>query len=481
MAPQQQNTDSREVAVTDPAQYNGARGADSLADDSDIAIRLWGSSGSERSVRPTWTTDSVLIYMIADLVCASGGRVAEESPEIMAAHFATSRQAVVAARRVQTSILEFLTCRPGDRGGGAILIYQPSTHVATSFSDDMVRRALGQAKPGQILLAENIGQRLRELPGIEVRDVPTLASASGDEHTALKELVWTTPDRVAFLQTSTGDDLEPRTAELPPLEATVIVHSPFARRADEAVSPSTVKGESVLKRDSEDSPRQASPLPKDAPRRGPASKEFRESPDSSSALTLEEFVQPPFFTRTRVILGVVALILVASLIAVFDRPVHVAKRPIPVRQDQTGAAEVREQEAQEKQAPSKTEPGASAPQPELQIVKTEIAKPPIVRAPITKSASKLPLPTQLQVTDKTSIDYRGKKDIPETPAPYNDGSGGVSQKDIPALLKMAQADAGAGNYDKARTEFRKILGLQSGNPDAKEGLHKLDIIQKDQR
>jgi hypothetical protein len=418
--------------------------------------------------------------MIADLVCASGGRVAEELPEIMAAHFATSRQAVVAARRIQTSILEFLSCRRGDRGGGAILIYQPSTHLATSCSDGMVGRALGQAKPGQILLAENICQRLREVPGIEVRDVPALACASGDEQTSLKELVWTTPDRVAFLQTSAGDDVEPRTAELPPLGATVIVHSPFARRADQAVSPATVKGESVPRRDSEDSPRPASPVAKDA-RRGPASEEFGESPGSSSALTLEEFVQPPFFTRTRVILGVVALVLVAALIAVFNRPVHVAKRPIPVQQDQTGAAEVREQEAPEKQAPSQIEPEASTPQPESKIAKTEIVKPPIVKATITKSASKLPLAAQPQMPDKTSIDYRGKKDIPETPAPYNDESGGVSQKDIPALLKMAQVDAGAGNYDKARTEFRKILGLQPGNPDAKEGLHKLDIIQKDQR
>jgi Flp pilus assembly protein TadD len=57
----------------------------------------------------------------------------------------------------------------------------------------------------------------------------------------------------------------------------------------------------------------------------------------------------------------------------------------------------------------------------------------------------------------------------------------VSLKDIPVLLRMAQQDAGAGNYAKARTEYRKILGLQPNNPDARDGLHKLDIIQKDQQ
>jgi hypothetical protein len=472
MAPYEQKTDSKEFEVADPAQCAAPPGSDSGADVSDIAIRLWSSQESAGRVPLTWATDSVLVYMIADLVCASSGRIAEESPEIMAAHFGASRQAVVAARRIQTSILEFLACRPGERVAGAILIYQPRAHFATGFSDDMVRRALGQAKPGQILLAENISQRLRELPGIEVRDVPAVASAPGGERTGLKELVWTTPDRVALLQTSAGEEVEPRTAEFPPLGATVIVHSPVARPADQAVPPAPVKGESISKSDLKDVSKEASPITQ---RRGPASKEFPEGADSSSALSLEEFVAPPLFTRTRMIFGVVALVLVAALVSVLNRPAHVSKRPIPVQQDQAAATDL-----PEKQAPAKIEPEASTPQPESKAVKTEIVKPPIVKPSINRFTSKLAA-AQQQVPDKTSVDYRGKKDVPETPASYNDESGGVSQKDIPALLKMAQGDAGAGNYDKARTEFRKILGLQPGNPDAKEGLHKLDIIQKDRQ
>jgi len=53
----------------------------------------------------------------------------------------------------------------------------------------------------------------------------------------------------------------------------------------------------------------------------------------------------------------------------------------------------------------------------------------------------------------------------------------VSQKDIPALLKMAQKDAGSGNYDNARREFNKVLQLQPSNQDAKEGLRKLALAQ----
>ena len=464
MAPYEQKTDSKEFELADPAQFRRSPGADARADVTTIAIRLWSSQGSARSVPLSWATDSVLIYMIADLVRASSGHLAEESPEPLAAHFGTCRQAVVAARRIQTSILEFLACRPGDRVGGAILIY----HVATGFSGDTVRRALGQAKPGQILLAENISQRLHELPGIEVRDVPPMAGSPADDENGWKELVWTTPDRVALLQTSAGDDV-------PLLGATVIVPAPFARRAEQAVPPATAKGESGSKNDSEGRSRQASPVAQDVHRRGAASEEFPESSNNSSALSIEEFVQPPLFTRTRVILGVVALVLAVSLIAVLNRPVHVARPPIPARQDQTVATE-----APEQQAPVKTEPEAAMPQSESKIVKTEIVKPPVVKPPIIKSTSKPAAAPQQQIPERAFVDNRVKKDIPETTSSYNDESGGVSQKDIPALLRMAQADAGAGNYDKARTEFRKILGLQPGNQDAREGLHKLDIIQKDQ-
>jgi outer membrane protein assembly factor BamD (BamD/ComL family) len=58
---------------------------------------------------------------------------------------------------------------------------------------------------------------------------------------------------------------------------------------------------------------------------------------------------------------------------------------------------------------------------------------------------------------------------------------GFSQKDIPTLLQLAQSALGAGNYDKARREYGLVARLQPGNQDAKQGLHKLDIIQGQNR
>jgi hypothetical protein len=437
----EQKTDSREFEIANP---------DQSPDATDLALRLWGPERSEPRACLSWKTDSVLVYMIADLVGASHGRIAEESPAIMGAHFKSSRQAIVAAKRIQTSMLEFLACRPGERIGAAILLYGPRTKTGESagFSADTAQQALRQAKPGQILLAQNISDHQSDFPGVEFRTVPALSTVMGGRQTELKELVWTAPEKIALFQDSLGDEAEPQNGDAPLVGATVIVHSPFARRGpnSEGVPPAV-----------------------DAP----APEELQESSGSSSELRLEEFGELPFLTRTRVILGAVVLVLVGALIAVLNHPVHVSKLPIPVQQEQVGATEV-----PDKQPPPKTEPDATQTQLESKTVKTEIAKPQIVKPPIIKSAAKPSVAAPPQMPDKASVDTRAKKDVPETTTPYSEESGGVSQKEIPTLLKMAQADAGAGNYDKARIEFRKIQGLQPGNQDAKEGLHKLDLIQK---
>jgi hypothetical protein len=78
----------------------------------------------------------------------------------------------------------------------------------------------------------------------------------------------------------------------------------------------------------------------------------------------------------------------------------------------------------------------------------------------------------------SDIHVKSNKENAEEPEAYAD-SGGVSQKDIPALLGMAQRDAGAGNYDRAKREYKKILSLQPSNQEAKDGLRRLDLIQQD--
>jgi hypothetical protein len=435
MAQYEQKTDSREFEVASPERNAGSWGGDSRTDATDIAIRLWGPERSDRSVRLTWKADSILVYMIADLVSASRGSVGEESSAVMAAHFDSSRQALVAARRIQTSILEFVACRSGERTtGAAILIYPSSASSPAGFSGEMALQALAEAKPGQILLVEYSSQQLRDLPGVEIRAVPALSIVPGDWQGGMTELIWTTPERLAQLQDTVGAEVEPQSGDNRPVDATVIVTSPV-RDAGQGL------------------PNEAAPPPTSDNRRQ----------SSSSSLTEElDAGERPLLTRTRVILGGVAVVLVVVMIFVLQ-PARVSKPRIVPPQEQTGATE-----NPVHQPPAVSGPEAATPQPEPATDKPQAKAPTAVAQP-RKPAKPL-------------LDNRvkNKKETAEEPEAYDD-SGGVSQKDIPALLGMAQRDAGAGNYDKAKREYKKVLSLQPSNQEAKDGLHRLDLIQQDEQ
>ena len=263
----------------------------------------------------------------------------------MAAHFDSSSQALLAARRIQTSILEFLACRPGDRVGCAIVIYVPRTTDPTGLSGAMVHQELRHAKPGQILLAANASRRLRDLPGIEFVTEPALtvmgdggptgSRESGSTETGLTELVWTTPERVAILRESVGDWSEPQSSDSPNMGATLIVDAPFARHegANESVPPVAPTNDFVIKDSSEPQSLRAAHVLADAQNRNQLSQELEDSPRGSSSDEIE-FEEQPLLTRTRLILGVVALVLVAAVIAILFRPTQVTRRPPLSQQDQ---------------------------------------------------------------------------------------------------------------------------------------------------
>lgn len=188
-----------------------------------------------------------------------------------------------------------------------------------------------------------------------------------------------------------------------------------------------------------------------------------DSPVTPDGLVLAPGVEgaepAPLLTRTRVIVGIVALILVGALVAVLDRPAHVAKLP-PTPQYQTGGT-VSPDNGQGPVAPPAEAKTPQSPSSDNQ--------------PRAQGGVAQPPPTKPDKRLKNKKASSEAKDNSEPPPPVEE-SGGMTQKDIPALLRMAQQDAGAGNYEKARSEFRKILQLQPSNADAREGLHKLDLI-----
>ena len=465
MAPYEPKTDSREFAVANQGQEPGAW-SDSASDATDIAIRLWGPDWSGQPGSLTWKTDSVFVYMIADLVLASHGRLAEESTAVMAAHFDSSRQALVAAKRIQMSILDFVACRPGN--GVAILIHQPSVPGANS---SLVQRTLRLAKPGQILVGEDVSQRLRGLSGIELLPVSTLTTGGAGQR-GLAELVWTTPERLADLQASVVEGAASQPESLPVgatmIVSTPIVNTPVRSTKQEATTPAvppvTGTGDFVYKRSS-DSALQRTPTAQQATADlVPRSDDLQGTQGVSLTQELDDLQQRPFLTRTRVILGGVGLVLVGALIAVLYLPTNETKVRVraPENHD-TGSGSV-----DSKPATVHSEPPQMQPQPPQ-------PKPPQQPAKLPKVAVQPPTPTP-------AADTRAKsKNIPLPPQQPQavDESGGLSQNDVPTLLRLAREDMGAGKYDKARSEYKKILQLQPSNQDAKDGLRRLDLIKSD--
>jgi hypothetical protein len=458
MAQYEQKTDSREFEVANPDQRTGPPGGNSPADAADIAIRLWGASRPDRRVPLTWKTESVLVYMIADLVSASRGRIAEESQAVLAAHFDSCRQAVVAAKRIQTAILEFLTCRPGERIGGAALIYQPRTTDPAGPSGELVQLELGQAKPGQILLAENVFRRMRDLPGMEFVTAP--GETSGDAPTGLSELLWTTSDRVARMQESVGDANEPLGAEALSVGATLIVNSPIVDSPIVRRGPTTNTAAPTARS-------QDYVAPETSSRRATGSAQ-----KATSSLTEElENGERPLFTRTRVILGVVAVVLLAALVAVFFQPTRVAKPQIPQAPQTQHPTPPTATGTTDQTAPTAQVPQAQAPAPKAEPPKAATKPPAAVRRPPVESIAR---------NKKEAQETKETQDTSEPPAVV-DESGNWSLSDIPRLLAMAGSDMGDGKYDKARREYRIVLRLQPKNQPALDGVSKLNKIQSDQQ
>jgi hypothetical protein len=401
---------------------------------SDLTIRLWRKR--PESAPLGWQTESVLIYMIVDLIAASGGRI-DESSGMMTARFASPGHALVAAQRIQTSIFEFLACRAGDFCGAAVLVHSPLSEPHGS-SGERILGALEWAQPGQILLAAGIASLLRGIPGVDLREVPALATGA-NEPEGLTELLWIPPGRMAELRAASE---RVRRDDDSSMGATLLVDTRLTgRTGSRGTGP---PGMGAL----------------------PGAEPTSEADSRAVEQRLETGRGPmnarPFFLRATTLIAVAAVAFVGVAVAVFY-PAHNLNPPphgqaSPANPKEKGSGQVLE---------TTTQPGMVAPQvPEASV------PPPLV----VKATSPIrPAP------DKPTRNPGRSKDNPSAAAPAVEIQGfeGMTQADIPRLLQFAKADAGNGNYGRAGKEYQVILRLQPNNAAAREGLRKLEIAQSD--
>jgi hypothetical protein len=431
MVPFEPKTDSKEFEIPNPDQNpaTGSRIAASAA--ADLTIRVWRRDGGGGTAALTWQSESVLVYMIADLVAASHGRTAVEMPAAMAAHFGNSLHALVAAKRIENAILEFLACRPGDYMGAAVLIHPP---VAAGFSQGMAQSALRLAEPGQIILSEEVSRRFQDLPGIELRAVPALTTG-GTEHTGLAELIWTSPERLASLRNSAN--VAPPTSEVgPPVGATMIVNSPRATPRS-----NTASGSERI----------------DTASRRPSATEGFKNREGAFEEGLAEFEERrSFVTRSKMVVGAVVMVLAIVALVLFY----------------PWSGSNVQHKSQANEAPAGTAPATTIEPPA-----SSTPQPPQVVQPTPEQPVK-PQPPPAKPPAKNKDKAKRAEDTPIQGFEGNSMYDGMTQKDIPRLLQWARSDAGNGNYSKAAQEYRVILQLQPYNSDAKEGLRKIQVAQQ---
>ena len=373
--------------------------------------------------------------MIADLVAASRGRAASETPSALTAHFDNTNLALVAARRIHLSILEFVSSKPGDYLGAAVFIHPPAS---AGFSSGMAQSALRVAEPGQIILAETVSRSLQDLPGIDLRPVAALTTG-GTEHAGLSELAWASPEQVAKLRESA----RVRPSASPAVGATMIVNAPIPGDRPQAGSDKT-----------------GTAKPKVTQR--PPQQGFAPAREGAFEEGLADYqLSRSFITRTRVIIGVAAILVVGVGVAMFypSRPSKIPQRPPETQPVETHTTPV-----------PVPEPVPPQPEPPRQDTDSHAkkAEPHVKKQP--KPPSQKPVP-----------DQENAKKPEDTPIQGFEGNStydGMTQKDIPRLLLWARSDAGNGRYQKAGQEYRVILQLQPNNLDAKEGLRKLQLAQQ---
>lgn len=439
MVPNEPKTDSKEFDVPGLDQRLTPATRSAASEPADLTIRILHQDAGSGGAALTWSSESVLVYMIADLVAASHGRTAVETPASMAAHFDSSLHALVAAKRIQTAILEFLVFRPSDSIGAAVLIHPP----AAAFNQTMAQSALRLSEAGQIILSQEVARRFRDLPGIELRAVPALTTG-GTEHSGLSELIWTSAERMASLRNKAP---AAPTANLgAPFGATMIVNTPLAGPHGEADN--TPARSSVSADGFSTSSKRSTAIDGLAHREGA----FEE--------TLAEFEQHQSFITPLKIAGAAIAVVVVVVALVLFHPWSGSNPPLKAQPHETpglGASVTPEP------------PAASHPQPPpaVQPVEESHVKPPIVKPVIT---SKQPS------TAKEKL--KKPEDTPIQGFEGNSTYDGMTQKDIPRLLQWARSDAGNGNYAKAAQEYRVILQLQPGNADAREGLRKIQVAQE---
>jgi hypothetical protein len=389
-----------------------------------IAIRVW----TPKRVELGWASESTLIYMISDLISASGGLQVGDAGAGMVAQFEYPSLAFRTAKRIQWSLLEFCQHRSEQCLGAAIVIYDSRDFPSESGGSSSLEicALLECLEPAQILVSASAGKQLQEIPGFQLRAFPPAQHGSSSWQRGVQELVWTSQANFEHVQQTLKNVGQAWKGEKNSASAPTIDLNGFGPRA---AQPTLLRGE---------------PPP-------PVLNGDRDN-------LLSELVDPKPDTRgfgpralwwSLAAVGALAVVVFMILLPRLHRKAVVLEstpviQPTPTSETSTVKVE-------------------TPPQPEPSNDNAQVSPPKPVDDLRTPSRIKAP-EQSTHAQSKKVVEYEG-----------------MTEKDIPFLIRKAEADAGAGRYEDARREFDIVLRLDPSSSQAKDGLRKLNLSEQETR
>lgn len=170
-----------------PDSWSIAESARETAVTTSCSVRLWSMDPKEAH----WSSEHAVVYLLADLLTASGGQLVLEPTTTLTAQFDRPERALNAARRVQRALYAFTESDDTSGYGASILIHRPEDQVrpqpAVAVPDILWSEF---AAPGQILLSGSAHEILQFIPGLQFSPL----AVDGNSSPAYQELLWIDPN-----------------------------------------------------------------------------------------------------------------------------------------------------------------------------------------------------------------------------------------------------------------------------------------------
>jgi hypothetical protein len=386
--------------------------------------------------------------MLADLISASNGSLLDDVDQGLTAHFGQPADAYRAAKRVQWALLEFCQQKPNQCLGAGVVLYDAADSGGHAESNlRQVAALLEGCRPAQVLATARTGGHLQDMPGLQFRALSSTSRSRSDWQGGAQEVLWTTTSNLKQIQEKLKEiaqnlilQQEAQRQSPPPVQQQVPASEQatidFSNAGGYRAAPTMVLNEPIPSVD---------PLP-------PV-----ESVESPSLAELVE--DDPYAERSgaRYLWWSLAAVMVVMAVVIL---VLGPKFRTKTDTEAPASAPVSQQQVTQQVQPTPTPepPVATQPSDTVPPSSPPPGEPP--KPPVHRPAAESPAHAQ----PKKVAEYRG-----------------MSEKDIPVLLRMAEKDAGAGNYDDARQKFDIVLHLDPGNAEAKQGMKKLDLSEREAR